>query len=91
MGRRFYYYIFKNNLVYAVALALLRVIELFLRPLPLRTKFSFGRMIGELWHCGDMVNRELCRRDMAMALGATHSVSVRRRALKNAMANLMAY
>jgi lauroyl/myristoyl acyltransferase len=91
LGRRFYYFTFKSNLSYSLALVVLRILGFFLRPLSLRAKHSFGWLIGSLWYMLDFVNRELCRRDMALALGKTHSVSVRRRALRRSMANVMAY
>lgn len=91
MGRRFYYFTFKSNVAYRLALAALKIIEFFLRPLSLKVKFSFGRLVGSLWYMTDAVNRELCRRDMAMALRHTHSVSARRRALRNSMMNIMGY
>ncbi len=91
MGRRFYYVMFKNNLVYSIALVLLCILEFFLRPFSLKAKFSFGRLVGNFWYLVDAVNRDVCRHDMALALGKTHSVSARRRALRNSMANIMAY
>lgn len=90
MGRRFYYFTLKSTLSYSLALVILRILELFLRPLSLRAKYSFGWLVGSLWYITDFVNRELCRRDMALALGKTHSLSVRRRALRRSMANIMA-
>ncbi len=91
MGRRLYYTLFKNNFTYALALILLRMFEFFLRPFPLRAKFSFGRLIGDLWYLIDFPDRELCRRDMALALGRTHPVHIRQRARRLSMANIMAY
>jgi lauroyl/myristoyl acyltransferase len=91
LGQRFYYYVFKNNLVYAVSFGLLRIIEFLLKPFSLRAKFSFGRLVGDLWFLADVVNRDLCRREMRLALGKTHSIVARHRALRHSMANIMAY
>jgi len=91
LGRRFYYYLFKNNFAYLTGLVLLRFVEFFLRPFSLRAKRSFGRLIGGLWYLTDFPNRELTRRDMAYALGSSHSVSVRQRAQRLSMSNTMAY
>ena len=90
MGRRFYYFTFKSNLSYLLAFFILKIVHFLLRPLPLRDKYSFGWLVGSLWYFVDFVDRELCRRDMALALGKTHSLSVRRRALRRSMANIMA-
>ena len=70
---------------------MLRAAELFLRPFPLRAKFSFGRLIGSLWYLVDFPDRELCRRDMNLAIGRTHAVHVRQRARRICMVNMMAY
>jgi lauroyl/myristoyl acyltransferase len=91
LGQRFYYVVFKNSFVYALALVALYVCHQLIRPFSLRTKFSFGRLIGNIWYIIDFVNRELCRRDMALAIGDTHSLKARRRARRLAMANTMAY
>jgi lauroyl/myristoyl acyltransferase len=91
LGSRFYYRVFKNNLVYAAGMALLRLIELFLAPFSLRAKFSFGRLLGGLWYMFDFPDRELSRREMALALGRTHPAHIRQRALRLSMTNMIAY
>jgi lauroyl/myristoyl acyltransferase len=91
LGQRFYYIIFKNNLVYRLGFVLLHLIGLFLRPFSFRTKFSFGRLIGNIWYMVDFANREVCRREISLALGQTHSIAVRQRAVRLSMANTIAY
>jgi KDO2-lipid IV(A) lauroyltransferase len=91
LGRRFYYRVFKNNLVYFLGLVLLKVMAAALRPFPLHMKFSFGRLVGDLWYLLDFPDRELCRRDMAAAFGQAMPASVRQRTRHLSMANMMAY
>jgi len=90
LGRHFYYHTFKSNIAYSIAYIILLIVEFLLRPLPLRAKYSFGWLVGSLWYMVDTVDRDLCRRDMALALGRTHSLSTRKRALRRSMANIMA-
>lgn len=91
MGRRLYYTLFKNNFAYTLGLILSCMLKQFLRPLSLRAKFSFGKLIGYLWYLFDFADRELCRRDMALALRHSHPVPVRQRAQRLCMTNMIAY
>ncbi len=91
MGRRLYYTLFKNNLAYLLALLLLRLSEIMLKPFSLRAKSSFGRLVGDLWYLLDFADREVARRDMNLAIRRTHPIHLRQRARRLSMANTMAY
>lgn len=91
MGQRFYYTIFKNNLVYGFGLLLLHLLVFLLRPFSLKAKFSFGRLVGYAWYLIDFPNRELCRRDMGVALERILPPYRRGRAQKLCMSNMIAY
>jgi lauroyl/myristoyl acyltransferase len=91
LGRRLYFTLFKNTIAYSLSMFILRICALVLRPFSLQAKFSFGRLVGYCWYLFDFADRELCRRDLALALGKSHPLQVRRRARRLCMVNMPAY